>query len=230
MLGWKSKDHMDFDFHDAHDLNTITDRANEETVKRKLRALLANANRIVYLSYILTFFFFFTLTLFIPSFLYSSLFLLPSFLFLSPSIFLSFISPHSSLLPTLPLPSLFSTSFSSTSLLTSPFTHPLLPISSHSAISLTSHLLLFFSSTFFFFFLTPSFSSLYTLPTSYTFFFLLSLHSIPLFFSSLLYPSTLHKQCSSLLPHSIIQNRSDLCSTSLTMPESVKPCAHCSLL
>ncbi len=25
MLGWKSRDHIEFDFHDAHDINTITD-------------------------------------------------------------------------------------------------------------------------------------------------------------------------------------------------------------
>jgi len=49
MLGWKSKDHMDFDFHNAHDLNTITDRANEETVKRKLRTRLASAKQAVVL-------------------------------------------------------------------------------------------------------------------------------------------------------------------------------------
>jgi len=47
MLGWKSLEHLDFDFHDAHDLNTITDRANEETVKRKLRERFANAKQVV---------------------------------------------------------------------------------------------------------------------------------------------------------------------------------------
>ncbi len=49
MLGWKSKDHMEFDFHDAHDLNTITNGANEETVKRKLKLRFANAKQVVVL-------------------------------------------------------------------------------------------------------------------------------------------------------------------------------------
>ncbi len=49
MLGWKAQDHMDFDFHNAHDLNAITDRANEETVKRKLRERFANAKQVVVL-------------------------------------------------------------------------------------------------------------------------------------------------------------------------------------
>jgi hypothetical protein len=47
MLGWKALEHLDFDFHDAHDLNTITDRANEETVKRKLRERFANAKQVI---------------------------------------------------------------------------------------------------------------------------------------------------------------------------------------
>ena len=47
MLGWKSRDHIDFDFHDAHDLNTISDRASEDTVKRKLRERFANAKQVV---------------------------------------------------------------------------------------------------------------------------------------------------------------------------------------
>jgi hypothetical protein len=47
MLGWKSLEHLDFDFHDAHDLNTITGLANEETVKRKLRERFANAKQVI---------------------------------------------------------------------------------------------------------------------------------------------------------------------------------------
>ena len=47
MLGWKSRDHIDFDFHNAHDLNTITDRANEETVKRRLRERFASAKQVI---------------------------------------------------------------------------------------------------------------------------------------------------------------------------------------
>jgi hypothetical protein len=49
MLGWRSKDHMDFDFHDAHELNTITDRANEQTVKAKLRERFKSAKQVIVL-------------------------------------------------------------------------------------------------------------------------------------------------------------------------------------
>jgi hypothetical protein len=49
MLGWKSRDHIDFDFHDAHDLNVITDRANEESVKRKLRERFSNTKQVIVL-------------------------------------------------------------------------------------------------------------------------------------------------------------------------------------
>ena len=49
MLGWKSKDHMDFDFHDAHQLNTITSAANEATVKRKLRERFHSAKQVIVL-------------------------------------------------------------------------------------------------------------------------------------------------------------------------------------
>ena len=49
MLGWNSKDHMDFDFHNAHDLNTITERASEETVKRKLRERFKSTKQVVVL-------------------------------------------------------------------------------------------------------------------------------------------------------------------------------------
>jgi hypothetical protein len=47
MLGWKSRDHIDFDFHNAHELNTITDRAGEDTIKRKLRERFLNAKQVV---------------------------------------------------------------------------------------------------------------------------------------------------------------------------------------
>ena len=49
MLGWKSRDHIEFDFHDAHDINTITDRANEETVKRKLRERFKDTKQVIVL-------------------------------------------------------------------------------------------------------------------------------------------------------------------------------------
>jgi hypothetical protein len=37
MKGWKNNDNIDFNFHDAHDLNNLRDGSNEETIKRKLR-------------------------------------------------------------------------------------------------------------------------------------------------------------------------------------------------
>jgi MTH538 TIR-like domain (DUF1863) len=49
MLGWKAQEHMDFDFHDAHDLNTITDRAGEESVKTKLRERFRNTKQVIVL-------------------------------------------------------------------------------------------------------------------------------------------------------------------------------------
>ena len=49
LKGWKSNENMSFDFHDAHDLNTITDNASEETVKRKLRERFSSAKQAVVL-------------------------------------------------------------------------------------------------------------------------------------------------------------------------------------
>jgi len=49
MKGWKENEHVDFDFHDAHDLNVITDRASEATVKRKLRERFAGRKHAVVL-------------------------------------------------------------------------------------------------------------------------------------------------------------------------------------
>jgi len=37
MKGWKKNKNIEFDFHDAHDLNTITNVSSEENTKRKLR-------------------------------------------------------------------------------------------------------------------------------------------------------------------------------------------------
>src|SRR5258708_6868887 len=33
MKGWKESEHIEFDFHDAHDLKPLTDRPTEETVR-----------------------------------------------------------------------------------------------------------------------------------------------------------------------------------------------------
>jgi len=49
MKGWKQNEHIDFNFHDAHDLNVITDRASEDTVKRRLRDRFASAKQIIVL-------------------------------------------------------------------------------------------------------------------------------------------------------------------------------------
>lgn len=47
MKGWKSNENMDFNFHDAHELRTLADRASEETVKRALRERFSNAKQVI---------------------------------------------------------------------------------------------------------------------------------------------------------------------------------------
>ena len=49
MRGWKTNDNIDFDFYDAHDLKPLTDRAGEETVKRRLRERLFNTKQAIVL-------------------------------------------------------------------------------------------------------------------------------------------------------------------------------------
>lgn len=49
MRGWKANENIDFNFHDAHDLKALTDRANEETVKRRLRERFSNAKQVIVL-------------------------------------------------------------------------------------------------------------------------------------------------------------------------------------
>lgn len=49
MKGWKQNENIEFDFQDAHDLNVITDRAAEDTVKRKLRERFSAAKQVVVL-------------------------------------------------------------------------------------------------------------------------------------------------------------------------------------
>lgn len=49
MKGWKNNKNTDFSFYDAHDLNTITNRSNEENTKRKLRERLSNTKQAVVL-------------------------------------------------------------------------------------------------------------------------------------------------------------------------------------
>ena len=49
MLGWISKDHIAFDFHDAHDLSPLSATASEKTVKRHLRERLKNTKQAILL-------------------------------------------------------------------------------------------------------------------------------------------------------------------------------------
>jgi hypothetical protein len=49
MRGWKANERVDFDFFDAHDLQTITERASEVTVKRSLRSRLSNTKQAIVL-------------------------------------------------------------------------------------------------------------------------------------------------------------------------------------
>jgi len=49
MKGWKVQEHIDFDFHDAHDIRPLTDRASEETVRRRLRERLSNTKQAIVL-------------------------------------------------------------------------------------------------------------------------------------------------------------------------------------
>jgi len=49
MKGWKKNEKIDFNFFDAHDLKPITNRANEDTIKRSLRERLANTKQAIVL-------------------------------------------------------------------------------------------------------------------------------------------------------------------------------------
>ena len=42
MRAWKQNDYTEFDFFDAHDINTARDSSNEDTIKRRLRERLFN--------------------------------------------------------------------------------------------------------------------------------------------------------------------------------------------
>ncbi|HWQ55085.1 MAG TPA: TIR domain-containing protein [Bryobacteraceae bacterium] len=47
MKGWKSNENVDFNFHDAHDLKPLTDRASDETIYRRLRERFSNAKQVI---------------------------------------------------------------------------------------------------------------------------------------------------------------------------------------
>lgn len=49
MLMWKQNDNTNFDFFNAHDINTASDYSTEETIKRKLRERMMNSKVFVLL-------------------------------------------------------------------------------------------------------------------------------------------------------------------------------------
>ncbi|ELB2789774.1 MULTISPECIES: TIR domain-containing protein [Aeromonas] len=49
MTAWKENEKIDFDFHDAHELNNLTSSASEEQIKRKLRERLVNTKQAIVL-------------------------------------------------------------------------------------------------------------------------------------------------------------------------------------
>ena len=49
MKGWNQIEHIEFDFYDAHDLQPLTDRASEETVRARLRQRLSNSKQAIVL-------------------------------------------------------------------------------------------------------------------------------------------------------------------------------------
>jgi len=49
MKAWKQNDNSDFDFYDAHDINTALDTSNEDTIKRRLRERMNNSKVFVLL-------------------------------------------------------------------------------------------------------------------------------------------------------------------------------------
>jgi antiphage defense system Thoeris ThsB-like protein len=49
MTAWKANDNIDFNFHDAHDVNTALDTSQPDTIRRRLRERLANTKQVVLL-------------------------------------------------------------------------------------------------------------------------------------------------------------------------------------
>ncbi len=49
MTAWKANKNIEFNFVDAHDLNTALDTSQPETIRRKLRERLANTKQVVLL-------------------------------------------------------------------------------------------------------------------------------------------------------------------------------------
>jgi hypothetical protein len=49
MRAWRANAHIDFKFHDAHDLNTALDTSQPETIRRRLRERLTGTKQVVLL-------------------------------------------------------------------------------------------------------------------------------------------------------------------------------------
>jgi hypothetical protein len=49
MTAWKVKKAIEFDFHDAHDLNNLTTKASDEQIYKKLRERMANSKQLIVL-------------------------------------------------------------------------------------------------------------------------------------------------------------------------------------
>jgi 3'-phosphoadenosine 5'-phosphosulfate sulfotransferase len=49
MRGWKAKENIDFNFHDAHDLSDIRQTSTEETIKRRLRERFSSSKQAIVL-------------------------------------------------------------------------------------------------------------------------------------------------------------------------------------
>ena len=49
MTAWKAHDHIEFDFHNAHDLNSARDSSMEESIKAQLRIRMANSKQVIVL-------------------------------------------------------------------------------------------------------------------------------------------------------------------------------------
>lgn len=49
MLAWKNNDNIEFNFHNAHDLNSLTDRASDDQIYRKLKERMKNTKQFIIL-------------------------------------------------------------------------------------------------------------------------------------------------------------------------------------
>ena len=49
MNGWKSNENVNFNFHDAHEIGPLTERASDDTIKARLRERFSNAKQAIVL-------------------------------------------------------------------------------------------------------------------------------------------------------------------------------------